>query len=52
LGTGFWSSPADVASNWRAERRFEPAMSRDEAGTRLARWAQAVDRSRAWHVEG
>ena len=51
LGTGFWSSPADVASNWRAERRFEPAMSRDEAGTRLARWAQAVDRSRAWHVE-
>jgi len=52
LGAGFWSSPADVASNWRAERRFEPAMSRDEAGTRLARWAQAVDRSRAWHVEG
>jgi len=51
LGAGFWSSPADVASNWRAERRFEPAMSRDEAGTRLARWAQAVDRSRAWHVE-
>jgi glycerol kinase len=51
LGAGFWSSPSDVASNWRAERRFEPGMSRDEAGTRLARWAQAVDRSRSWHVE-
>ena len=51
LGTGFWSSPAAVAANWRAERRFEPQMSRDEANTRLARWAQAVDRSRGWHVE-
>jgi glycerol kinase len=51
LGTGFWSSPTAVAANWRAERRFEPQMSRDEANTRLARWAQAVDRSRGWHVE-
>ncbi|MDH4164835.1 MAG: glycerol kinase GlpK [Gammaproteobacteria bacterium] len=51
LGTGFWSSPAEVAANWRAERRFEPRMSRDEANARLARWAQAVDRSRGWHVE-
>ena len=51
LGTGFWSSPTEVAANWRAERRFEPQMSRDEAHARLARWAQAVDRSRGWHVE-
>jgi glycerol kinase len=51
LGIGFWSSPAEVAANWRAERRFEPQMSRDEANARLARWAQAVDRSRGWHVE-
>ena len=51
LGTGFWSSPTEVAANWRAERRFEPQMSRDEANARLARWAQAVDRSRGWHVE-
>jgi len=51
LGTGFWSSPAEVAANWRAERRFEPRMSRDEAAARLARWGQAVERSRGWHVE-
>jgi glycerol kinase len=51
LGVGFWSSPAEVAANWRAERRFEPAMSRDEADGRLARWARAVERSRDWHVE-
>ena len=51
LGTGFWGSPAEVAANWRAERRFEPAMSRDEAASRLSRWSHAVDRSRGWHVE-
>jgi glycerol kinase len=50
LGVGFWDSPAAVAANWRAERTFEPAMSRDEAGARLARWGQAVERSRHWHV--
>ena len=52
LGVGFWSSPATVAANWRAERRFEPAMSRDEAATRLARWGRAVERSRDWHMDG
>jgi glycerol kinase len=51
LGVGFWSSPAEVTANWRAERRFEPVMSRDEAASRLARWSRAVDRSRDWHVE-
>jgi len=50
LGVGFWSSPAEVTANWRAERRFEPAMSRDEAASRLARWSRAVDRSRDWDV--
>ncbi len=51
LGVGFWSSRAEVATNWRAQRRFEPAMSRDRAGARLARWSEAVTRSRGWHVE-
>ncbi len=50
LGVGFWSSPAEVTANWRAERRFEPMMSRDEAASRLARWSRAVDRSRDWDV--
>ena len=50
LGVGFWSSPTEVTANWRAERRFEPVMSRDEAASRLARWARAVDRSRDWDV--
>jgi glycerol kinase len=49
LGTGFWRSQAEVAANWRADRVFAPAMSRDEACSRLQRWSQAVERSRDWH---
>jgi glycerol kinase len=49
LGVGFWPSTAAVAANWRADRRFEPRMSRDEAAARMAGWARAVDRSRGWH---
>jgi glycerol kinase len=51
LGVGFWASPADVTANWRAERRFEPRMSRDEAAGRMRRWSRAVDRSRGWDGE-
>jgi glycerol kinase len=50
LGAGFWQSTREVAANWRAARTFEPAMSRDEAATRLRRWSQAIDRSRDWHL--
>jgi glycerol kinase len=49
LGVGFWGSLTEIAANWRAAKTFEPAMSRDEATGRMARWAQAVDRSRDWH---
>ena len=51
LGVGFWDSPSAVARNWRAERTFEPAMSRDEAAARRTHWSRAVERSRGWHVE-
>jgi glycerol kinase len=44
LGAGFWSSDAEVAAQWRIERRFEPQRSRDWAQERLAGWAQAVRR--------
>ena len=49
LAVGFWPSTAAVAANWRADRHFEPGMSRDEATARMDRWAQAVDRARGWH---
>ena len=42
LAVGMWSDRDEIASLWRAERRFEPTMSRDEAAARMARWDHAV----------
>lgn len=48
LGAGVWTSLAQLTSNWQVDRRFEPAMSRDEATERLRRWSHAVERARQW----
>ena len=47
LGAGVWNEP-DLAGLWKLDREFVPAISRDEAQTRLARWRRAVERSRDW----
>jgi glycerol kinase len=50
LGAGYWASEADVVANWRVDRRFEPARSREWAQQQMAGWAQALRRveSGAW----
>jgi glycerol kinase len=42
LATGVWQGLDDLAAHWRAERTFQPTMSRDQAGQRLADWERAV----------
>ncbi len=51
LAVRFWDSIDEVVENWQVDRRFEPAVSRDEAATRMRQWARAVERSRDWHEE-
>ena len=51
LGIGFWRSQSELAALWKLEKRFEPHMPRAEAARRLARWHQAVERSRSWAQE-
>ncbi len=48
LAVGFWSGTDEIASQWRAEHRFEPHMSPDARAAKLARWHKAVERARAW----
>jgi glycerol kinase len=48
LAVGFWSSPAEIAQQWRVDRRFEPRMPRAAAETKRARWREATARSRGW----
>jgi glycerol kinase len=48
LAVGYWKSDADVIANWRVDRRFEPAMSRERAGELRAGWEKAVARAKGW----
>ena len=48
LATGFWSSAAEISEQWAQDRRFEPTMKAADREAGLARWRQAVARSRAW----
>jgi len=48
LATGFWSGADEITAQWAVERRFEPAMADAHRAAKLARWRQAVARSRAW----
>ncbi|HUZ36783.1 MAG TPA: glycerol kinase GlpK [Streptosporangiaceae bacterium] len=49
LGTGVWSSPAQVAATWRLDQRFEPGTRDDQAH---ARWRRAVGRAKGWADDG
>jgi glycerol kinase len=45
LGTGIWSSTAELAATWKLDRRFTPG-SRDDAAH--ARWRRAVEQTKGW----
>ena len=42
LGAGVYASTQEIGAIWQLDRAFEPRMSRDEAGARLAEWDKAV----------
>jgi glycerol kinase len=48
LTVDLWKSREELASHWKAERRFEPQMGASERGSRMARWREAVTRARNW----
>ncbi len=48
LTVDLWKSRGEIAAHWKLERRFEPRMERAEARGKMARWREAVSRSRNW----
>jgi glycerol kinase len=48
LAVGFWSSPSAIAHQWRAERRFDPAIPSGQAHELRARWHDALERAKGW----
>ena len=48
LTVDLWKSREEVAAHWKLERRFEPSMSSSQRDSLMARWREAVGRSRNW----
>jgi glycerol kinase len=47
VGAGLWSQ-SQVAADWQAGTTYLPRMSRDEAASKLRRWALAVASTRSF----
>jgi glycerol kinase len=48
LAVGYWKNTDDIRANWRVDRRFEPAMTRERAAELTAGWDKAVKRAKGW----
>ena len=48
LSVNLWKSRDEIAAHWKLERRFEPRMEPTAAADLMARWRDAVSRSRNW----
>ncbi len=51
LGVGLWTSVEALASQWEAERVFEPSMPAAEREAMRSRWKRALQRAAAWEQQ-
>ena len=51
LAVGYWSGLDEVASQWRVDAEFLPAMPAEQRDSLYAGWQRAVDRARCWAVD-
>ena len=52
LATGVWQGGDEIAAQWAVDRRFEPSLPEPQRLARIARWREAVERSRGWARDG
>ncbi|WP_309129423.1 glycerol kinase GlpK [Microbacterium sp.] len=48
LAVDFWSGLDELRSNWREDRRWEPALAHTERDRQLRLWRKAVTKSMDW----
>ncbi|MGJ8653706.1 MAG: glycerol kinase GlpK [Opitutaceae bacterium] len=51
LATGYWKDIATISDNWVTDRTFEPSINKDAADAHIARWRQALERSKNWAAD-
>ncbi len=48
LAASYWRNSQEISAQWRAERRFEPQMTRAGAEALRERWSTALERAKVW----
>ena len=48
LAASYWRNAQEFSAQWRAERRFEPQMTRAGVEALRERWSTALDRAKVW----
>jgi glycerol kinase len=48
LAVGYWRDRAEIASQWKVDRRFEPAMKPDRREKLRHDWTKALERAKKW----
>ncbi len=48
LAVGYWASGEEISAHWAVDRRFEPAMPREQVAELRRGWDKAVERSKRW----
>jgi glycerol kinase len=48
LAAGFWPDKETIARQWKADKRFEPKMDKDQRAELLGNWRKAVERAKDW----
>jgi glycerol kinase len=48
LAVGYWKDEAEIASQWKVDRTFEPAMKDDQRKELRATWDKALSRAKSW----
>jgi glycerol kinase len=46
LAVGYWQNTEEIARQWQVDRRFDPAMARDQVQELLSGWRRAVAAAR------
>jgi glycerol kinase len=48
LAVGYWQDLAEIATQWQADRRFQPAMKTRQRQRLIAGWNKALTRAKRW----
>ena len=50
LAVGYWRNEAEIASQWKADRTFEPAMKSGKRDMLRSTWNRALERAKTWET--